>query len=304
MADEGTKGNGAADGSEEISSLFGKGGGEAKGGDTGSSTEQTSPSEDFVKRYHGDDGKVDVNKAIQSLWDTKRAHTTATQRLAELEKAAKGEVPESAGAYVDDDWKTAFKQIAPKGYTGTEDDDKSLLMVFEAAREAGIGVEAARSMAQKWYAAREADLPERDDRPEAEKAAERRTKAQAASPNGKIMSNDVEAWLTARHKAQPFKESELAMLGTVLESADGLSLLWRLSRQGTPAPADLTGVSSPPAMDLAKERAEVEKLLGTQDQTKWNEIRDETLARYERLKKAEAATGKRVDRPWVTQPPV
>ena len=301
--DTGAKPNGEATGGEEISALFSTEA--AKAEPAPSETESTAPSEEFIKRYHDAEGKIDGAKAVQSLWDTKRAHTTATQRLAELEKAAKEGVPAEAAAYLDDEWKTAFRSVAPKGYAGSEDDDKALLALFEAAREGGVPVEQARSMVQKLYAAREADLPERDDRPEAEKAAERRQKAQAASPNGKIMANDVEAWLTARHKAQPFPEAELARLGELVESADGLSLLWRLSRQGTAAPADLTHAPSPPAMDLAKERAEVERLLGTQDQDEWNKNRDQILARYDRLKKAEAsgAVGA-TQRPWLTQPPV
>ena len=300
--DGAAKPNGEATGGEEISALFSTEA--AKDAPPPSETESTAPSEDFVKRFHDAEGKIDGAKAVQSLWDTKRAHTTATQRLAELEKAAKAEVPAEAGGYIDDDWRTAFKSVAPKGYAGTEDEEKALLALFEAAREGGVPVEQARSMVQKLYAAREEGLPDRDDRPEAEKAADRRRKAQAGFPNGKIMASDVEAWLMSRHKAQPFPEAELARIGELVESADGLSLLWRLSRQGTAAPADLTHAASPPAMDLAKERAEVERLLGTQDQAEWNKIRDETLARYERLKKAEAASGVNVSRPWVSQPPV
>ena len=302
-AKEAAKPNGEATGGEEISAMFSTEA--AKPEAPASETESTAPSEDFVKRYHDAEGKIDGMKAVQSAWDTKRAHTTATQRLAELEKAAKEGVPSDVAGYVDDEWKTAFKDVAPKGYGGSEEDDKALQALFQAALEAEVPVEKARSMVQKLYVAREADLPERDDRPEAEKAADRRRKAQAASPNGKIMANDVEAWLTARHKAQPFPEAELTRLGQLVESADGLSLLWRLSRQGTAAPADLTHAASPPAMDLTKERAEVEKLLGTQDQDEWNKNRDQILARYERLKKAEAASVPGgTARPWLIQPPV
>ena len=258
----------------DIASLFGNAGetAEDKTSQTGEVLDKPvdvveagsgKPDEAFYARFHNDEGNVDVDKVMQALYDTRRAHTTSSSRLAELEKKQKQSVPDTANEYLELVDKDALAKIAPKGYAKTEDDDKVLLELFDAARHAGIGVDAARNLVSRYYEGREAHLPDRDNRPEDQRKADARAKAVAEHPNGHMVANDVQAWLEKRHATNAFSEGELKQLGNMLESTDGLSLLWRLSRQATTAPADLNGAGSMSAgFDWDEERREVMKLLG------------------------------------------
>ena len=219
---------------DAIAGMFGKGGAD------GAPAADTAPSDDFRARYLGTDGKLDADKLLQSAWDTRRAHTTATQRVADLEKAAQTPIPATTEEYLAGVDQARMKELFPKVFTGDDASIAALSQVLDAARVAQIPPERAQAFTAELYKSREAAMPT----PDTSTAAERRTKLETElGPNGSAILNDAEQVLRQRHQAQAFSDAELAALAPVLQSKDGVTAFMRLVRQQGAAPPDL-GVRS------------------------------------------------------------
>ena len=227
------------EGGNAIDALFGGGTPDTTATQPEQEPAKDGPSEEFLKTLQGADGAIDAEKAARMAWDNKRAFSTQAARLAELEKGREP-VPETADAYWHEFDRDGLKEKAPRAYTGSEADDDALKRMFEAARASGMSVKQAQGFAGEYYGRLNELLPEVDTRPEADRAKAAREAAKAAHPNGTLIAGDVQAWLSQRHGAEAFSEKELGVVGKMLEAPEGLGLLWRLSRQGRSAPADLS----------------------------------------------------------------
>ena len=275
-----------AQGSQEAS-------GDAKppeGGRTGVEEEIGSgaPSEAFRQQFMSG-AAIDGEKALKSAWDTKRALTTAQQRLAELDKGAPA-VPATVDGYYEALDKAKLSELAPKVYReDVEGEEAALRAIFESARQSGMGVKQAQAFVEAHYQRLNEGAPERDTRSEEERSMAARQTAMDAHPNGKLIAGDVQSWLEQRHAAAPFSEGEIKEIGRMMETSDGLSVLWRMSRQGAGAPADLSEHGKG-ATDPGEERQEVMRQLGTQDHEEWAKNKDSIIARYQKLQDSE--------RPW------
>ena len=277
--------------SDDISKLFGGGQpedktpegapGSAKAPESKSADKLSAPSEEFLASFRGEDGTIDVNKLAKSAWDTRRSYTTTSQRLAEIEKAAQEGVPETADGYLVDLDKEKLKQLAPKAYPGGDADEDVLKRLFVAAQKTGMKKDAAHSFVAEFYQQLDEVLPEPDTSTEQS----RREAAIAAHPNGKLIAGDVQAWLEQKHQAEPFQAKELEAIGNLMERPEGLSVLWRLSRQGNAAPADLSR-GTRVVTDPETERREVMKELGNLDPEAWRQNKDAIIARYNRLQQS------------------
>ena len=239
------------------------------------------PSDAFRGQFLTGD-TLDGEKALKSAWDTKRALTTAQQRLAELEKAAPA-IPATVDGYYEALDKAKLSELAPKVYQAdVEADEASLKQMFESARQSGMGVKQAQAFVEAHYQRLNDGAPERDTRSDEERSMAAREAAMAAHPNGKLIAGDVQAWLEQRHTSTPFTDGEIGAIGRMMETSDGLALLWRLSRQGGAAPPDLAGSTAGP-VDAEEERREITRQLGTLDPEEWEKNKDAIIARYNRL---------------------
>lgn len=243
--------------------------------------EGDGPSEEFLKTLHGADGAIDGAKAAKMAWDNKRAFAQQAARLAELEKAREP-APDSVEGYLRDFDRAALKEKAPRAFLGNEADEEALKRAFEAARANGMSVKQAQGFVADYYGRLNELLPEPDTRPAAERSKAAREAAQREHPNGTLIAGDVQAWLSRRHATEAFSEKELGVIGGMLETPEGLGLLWRLSRQGRAAPADLGGHRA--ISDPDEERRKTFEALGTLDQAEWNRNKDAIIARYKRAR--------------------
>ena len=283
--------------SDKIEALFG--GAQASAGDakpeagtrTGVEGEigTGAPSDAFRAQFMAGDA-IDGEKVLKSAWDTKRALTSAQQRLAELEKAEPA-APGTVDGYYEALDKAKLSELAPRVYQADQEaDEASLRQIFESARLSGMGVKQAQAFVEAHYQRLNEGAPERDTRSEEERSMAAREAAMSAHPNGKLIAGDVQAWLQQRHSAAPFSDGEIGAIGKMMETSDGLALLWRLSRQGAGAPADLSEHGGA-AIDPAEERREVMRQLATPDDAEWNANKESIISRYNRLNDR--------DRPWL-----
>ena len=216
--------------------------------------------EDAMASFRDAEGNVDTDKLFKAFQDTQKGFTQRSQKVAELEKLLNVDVPETAQPYLDRFDFDALKEGAPRAFTGTDVEKETLGKLFAALHAQGIPVEKAHAVARLYMEGVDPLLPDRQT-PEALRQA-----AVEATTNGKVIAADVQAWLRQREAIEPFSEGQLGEIGRMLQSSDGLNLLWRLSRQ--------TAAESPPStgehadiMPVSKEakKAALMKRLGNLD---------------------------------------
>ena len=243
MSDEA---NGVDAGEQQVSSLFGD----------GSPPPEPAPGADgkVPQQFLNADGSTNVEALLKSWVDTKAAHTAASQKLAAHEGESKG---------FDGSWEEyraqleleSLRETAAKAYPKGEVHENTMNALVQSLHAQGIPTKKAAAAVKGYYETVNGMLPEPMDDAAMRKA------AVEALPNGNIIEDDVKSWLGERARGNQFSDGQMNVLKGMLRSADGLSLLHRLSREGKG--------TMPPSID--------KRYLGADTDTRRKELRSKLI---------------------------
>lgn len=205
--------------------------------ETGTPASDPAPGADGVMppQFRNEDGSTNEAAILKSWTDGRAEHTRLSQKLAALEKAQAEAVPATWDTYRTTLDLDALKEKAPKVAPANDVQAQTMDMMLQAAHKAGIPVTRAHAFVHEFYGAMNEWVPDPVTQEEAMKA------AVAAVPNGDVVASDVQTWLAGRARQQSFSEGQMAVIQSLLATPDGLTLLQRLSREGT--------TSLPPSID-------------------------------------------------------
>lgn len=258
-----------------VDSLFGGEEQTSEQSTTDQSTQQSTAT-DPMAAFRNADGAVDTDKLFQSFQETQRSFSEKSQRLAELERANGGNIPEHAKAYYEQYDYSGLKQKAPNSFQGSDSDIAAYQKLMESMHANGVPVE-------KAHAIGEAFLEKVNDLvPAPVEASAARQQAISSLPNGKLMASDVHQYLKAQEAHEPFTPGQMDEINAMTQSPEGLSLLWRLSRaKGSTAlpniPSQLSG------MDIEDRKEKLLNRLGTLDDAEFARNKKSILAEWEQL---------------------
>lgn len=215
------------------------------------------------------DGAVQTEAMAKGYRDLRADYTRKAQRLAELEKKGKVEIPKEADSYLEGLPWDALAEKHPRAAAAMGEKGAASPMVEHLLRSAhanGVPPDTAQAMLATWLEAVDPHSPEVLTQAERHKAA-----VGELGPLGVHIARDVSSWLVARNERKPFTEPQMAEITRLAGTAAGVSVLYELMREGGEGPPAVKAGSS--VVDRTSQRQHLEKLLTEPDRGdgRWDE---------------------------------
>ena len=271
-----------SDEANSIDNIFGNSTPPEENKDPGATPPEESKSEEWrpgwvPSDYADAEGKLDpakLDSLVKSWYDGRQHVTTLNARIKEIEAAANAHVPEQFEEYAKTmDWE-ALQKRAPNAYLGGGEENRAAMALLEHAHKHGIPPAKAHALIGDYYETLNGIVPEVKDADTLRKEA-----IAHLGPNGSAMNAEVASWLKSKAATNAFNEEEVGVIKQLASYGPGLSLLWRLSREGgSTAPPSSTGSAST-HVDPEQEKREATKGLAASE-ADWARNKHALIARW------------------------